>query len=337
MSVGLVLSGGGAKGAYQVGVLKALAERGVEIDYISGASIGALNGVIVASSKTTADAAYKLDKIWSGLGVDSPIQLDKQSIAYVLGTGLFSVMQAAPNPAIKNTSKALGVALNAYASANGIDSSLLDDSPIKNLFNEYVDFEELYSWKNIWVSVFKGSSTSSLMEFVKGEFLRLDTQQSDFIKLQDLSPPDVAKAILASAALPILYPAQRLAVDISEGDYYFDGGIGGAKKSQGNTPITPLVGKCKTIIVTHLDNGSYFDRMDFTGTVIDIRPQSDLVAESGQKLASMLDFTPDKISYLKQCGYSDTIRVLEAIHEFSSAKKDITNVQSDIDDLLSQL
>ncbi|WP_029823869.1 patatin-like phospholipase family protein, partial [Vibrio parahaemolyticus] len=96
---------------------------------------------------------------------------------------------------------------------------------------------------------------SSLVEFFKGEFLRLETQESNYIKLQDLNPPEVAKAILASAALPVLYPSQHLEVDGSKGEYYFDGGIGGAKKSQGNTPVTPLVDKCDTIIVTHLDNG----------------------------------------------------------------------------------
>ncbi|TOO97904.1 hypothetical protein, partial [Vibrio parahaemolyticus] len=67
----------------------------------------------------------------------------------------------------------------------------------------------------------------------------------------------------------------------------------GAKKSQGNTPVTPLVDKCDTIIVTHLDNGSYFDRKDFSGTIIDIRPEKDLVGSSGQKLHSMLDFSSD--------------------------------------------
>lgn len=47
--IGLVLSGGGAKGAYQVGVVRALAEMNIKIGAISGASIGALNGAIIAS------------------------------------------------------------------------------------------------------------------------------------------------------------------------------------------------------------------------------------------------------------------------------------------------
>jgi len=37
------MSGGGAKGAFQMGVLEALGERGIEIDFLSGSSVGALN------------------------------------------------------------------------------------------------------------------------------------------------------------------------------------------------------------------------------------------------------------------------------------------------------
>ena len=48
--LGLVLSGGGAKGAYHVGVIKALYELGIQIDMLSGASIGALNGAVLLSA-----------------------------------------------------------------------------------------------------------------------------------------------------------------------------------------------------------------------------------------------------------------------------------------------
>lgn len=44
--VGLVLSGGGAKGATHIGVIRALEENGIPIDYIAGSSIGAVIGVL---------------------------------------------------------------------------------------------------------------------------------------------------------------------------------------------------------------------------------------------------------------------------------------------------
>ena len=44
MKRALVLSGGGAKGAYQLGVYKALKRLGIKINIITGTSIGAING-----------------------------------------------------------------------------------------------------------------------------------------------------------------------------------------------------------------------------------------------------------------------------------------------------
>lgn len=71
MKVGLVLSGGGAKGAYQVGVLKALRELGTRIDAVSGASIGALNGGVLASSPSLDVAVERLEAVWERLANDS--------------------------------------------------------------------------------------------------------------------------------------------------------------------------------------------------------------------------------------------------------------------------
>jgi predicted acylesterase/phospholipase RssA len=48
---GLCLSGGGSHGAYQVGVLKALSESGRSWDYVSGVSVGSINGIFIAMHK----------------------------------------------------------------------------------------------------------------------------------------------------------------------------------------------------------------------------------------------------------------------------------------------
>lgn len=50
--VGLVLSGGGAKGAAHIGVIKALEENGIPIDYITGTSAGAIVGSLYAMGYT---------------------------------------------------------------------------------------------------------------------------------------------------------------------------------------------------------------------------------------------------------------------------------------------
>ena len=50
--VGLVLSGGGAKGAAHIGVIKALEENNIPIDYVTGTSIGAIIGSLYAMGYT---------------------------------------------------------------------------------------------------------------------------------------------------------------------------------------------------------------------------------------------------------------------------------------------
>lgn len=60
--VGLALSGGGAKGIAHLGVLKALEERGIEVDYISGVSAGAIMGALYADGNTPEDICQFIKK-----------------------------------------------------------------------------------------------------------------------------------------------------------------------------------------------------------------------------------------------------------------------------------
>lgn len=62
VKVGLVLSGGGAKGLAHIGVLKAIEEAGVKIDYIGGTSMGAIVGGLYASgyNATQIDSIFKV-------------------------------------------------------------------------------------------------------------------------------------------------------------------------------------------------------------------------------------------------------------------------------------
>ena len=59
---GIVLEGGGARGAYQVGAWKALKEAGISIKGISGASVGALNGALMCM-----DDLEKAEYIWENI------------------------------------------------------------------------------------------------------------------------------------------------------------------------------------------------------------------------------------------------------------------------------
>jgi NTE family protein len=62
----LVLSGGGGRGAYHVGVYKYLEERGLKPDIVVGTSIGAVNGAMIVSGYTAAD----LEREWRALTTD---------------------------------------------------------------------------------------------------------------------------------------------------------------------------------------------------------------------------------------------------------------------------
>ena len=70
MDFGLVLAGGGVRGAYHVGVWEALAEMGITVSAVTGASIGAVNGAIFA-----AGAAEKARDMWLNIKPSDIVRL----------------------------------------------------------------------------------------------------------------------------------------------------------------------------------------------------------------------------------------------------------------------
>ena len=68
--IGLVLSGGGAKGLAHIGALKVIDSLGIKIDYIGGTSMGAIIGGLYASGYT----AKQLDSIFSDVDTEALIQ-----------------------------------------------------------------------------------------------------------------------------------------------------------------------------------------------------------------------------------------------------------------------
>ena len=77
---GLVLSGGGARGAYQVGVLKALAEATagpIPFPVITGVSVGAINAAVLAEgAENFSDAVHKLERLWRSMSCSSVFKAD---------------------------------------------------------------------------------------------------------------------------------------------------------------------------------------------------------------------------------------------------------------------
>lgn len=76
---GIVLEGGGAKGAYQVGAWKALREAGVKIKGIAGTSVGALNGALMCM-----DEPELAEEMWSNLTYSQVMDVEDQKMQLLL-------------------------------------------------------------------------------------------------------------------------------------------------------------------------------------------------------------------------------------------------------------
>ena len=96
LKVGLALGGGGAKGAAEVGVLKAIEEAGIPIDYIAGTSVGAIVGGLYAAgySASELDTMFRTQE-WLSLLTDrrsdfssKPYQVEN-GVTYIFGIPVF--------------------------------------------------------------------------------------------------------------------------------------------------------------------------------------------------------------------------------------------------------
>ncbi len=119
---GLVLGGGGAKGAYQVGVAKALREIGFDYHCITGTSIGAINGAFLASGKLD-----ELQAIWSSLKLSDVINGDTKTLEKI----------------IKLKFKAKDIHQLAQSLKGLVDQNGFDISPFKELIHSRLDEDQI--------------------------------------------------------------------------------------------------------------------------------------------------------------------------------------------------
>lgn len=119
---GLVLEGGGAKGAYQVGAIKALVEMGYEFSTIAGTSIGAINGAFVASGQL--DFIYS---IWDEGEINRVINTDKEILQKILDFDFRG----------ESISRIFDYIIKI------INNGGLDISPLRQLLNENIDEDAL--------------------------------------------------------------------------------------------------------------------------------------------------------------------------------------------------
>jgi NTE family protein len=204
----LVLQGGGALGAYQVGVYEALHEAGIEPDWVIGTSIGAINAALISGNRPE-DRLAKLAEFWRRVEQQWPV------------TGLFDWMglgNLLPNfntvargiPAFFTPNR---LAIGGSKAEVGVESaSYYSTAPLRETLSDLVDFEYLCECKT--------RLTVGAVNACSGHMRYFDNRR------EHLS----VEHVMASGALPPAFGAVRI-----DGEPYWDGGI------YSNTPIEAVL------------------------------------------------------------------------------------------------
>ena len=228
----LVLQGGGALGAYQVGVYQAMHEAGIEPDWVIGTSIGAINAALIAGNAPE-DRLEKLSAFWESVEWRSP---------WSFATGVHAPL-AAPlvNPLANAQMVTYGVAgffQPRPASWFGLQTPLgvehaayYDTSPLQATLDSLVDFDRIRQNATRLTVGAVNARTGAMRYF--------DSRDEELNALH----------VMASGALPPAFGAIRI-----DGQPYWDGGI------YSNTPIEAVLDDkprlSSTIFSVHLWNPS---------------------------------------------------------------------------------
>ncbi|MGZ5921186.1 MAG: patatin-like phospholipase family protein [Rhizomicrobium sp.] len=208
--VALVLQGGGALGAYQAGVYQALHEGGIEPDWVSGVSIGAVNAAIIAGNKPE-DRLEKLTTFWTRI-------TDRTVWLHTPDGDIFRQMRNATSSFYTTLLGQPGFfkpqKVSPWLSPAGAKSATgyYDNSPLRETLLELVDFNLLNS---------KGCRFSvGAVNVMSGNFIFFDNAK------HEIGP----EHIMASGALPPAFSPVQIGTD-----YFWDGGI------VSNTPLQHLL------------------------------------------------------------------------------------------------
>jgi NTE family protein len=202
--IALVLQGGGALGAYQVGVYEALHEAGVEPDWVIGTSIGAINGSIIAGN-VPERRMERLEEFWRLVRNERaasvwglwPQVVSAVARAEVMVSGIEGFF--APS-----TEAAWGV----HVPLGVEKAAFYRTAPLEQTLAKLVDF---------------GCVNSGKTRLTLGA---VNVRTSQMHYFDSRAEPLDARHVMASGALPPAFPAVRI-----DGDPYWDGGL------YSNTPV----------------------------------------------------------------------------------------------------
>lgn len=159
----LVLEGGGAKGAYQIGAWKALKECGIRVNAVAGTSVGALNGALICMGDVD-----KAEKIWENITYSQVMDVDDNLMKSVfegkIGQG----------EAIKEGLRIL-------------TEGGMDITPLKRLIADNIDEDFI---------------RKSKMEFFMLAYSITERKELD-LNLKEIPAGELSDFLLASAYLPV--------------------------------------------------------------------------------------------------------------------------------------
>ena len=194
----LVLQGGGALGAYQVGVYQALHEAGIEPDWIVGTSIGAINASIIAGNEPE-DRLPRLRDFW-------------KRVEAADFWGAFPAWGGAADALASWMTITNGISgffepqtrafLGAHVQLGADNAGYYSTAPLRATLQELVNFNLLGKAK-VRLTVGAANVRTSVMHYFDCRDMTLTVDH-----------------IMASGALPPAFPAVRI-----DGELYWDGGI----------------------------------------------------------------------------------------------------------------
>ncbi len=208
--IALILQGGGALGAYQAGVYEALHEHGIEPDWVTGVSIGAINASIIAGN-TRDNRLQRLREFWNRI-------TDRKVWHYTPEGDIFRQLRNAASSMMTLTHGQPGFfephPVNPWTSPAGASTatSFYATDPLKKTLNELVDFSLINQQKTRFAV---GS-----VNVLSGNFVYFDNRNEEIN----------ADHVISSGALPPALPMVKIGTD-----YFWDGGI------VSNTPLQHLL------------------------------------------------------------------------------------------------
>jgi NTE family protein len=208
--IALVLQGGGALGAYQAGVYQAMHEAGVEPDWVSGVSIGAINSAIIAGNPPNR-RLKQLQTFWE-------LITERKIWPFTPDGDVFRKARNATSCLMTTMSGQPGFFAprfpNPWMSLTGATTatSYYDSEPLRETLNNVIDFSLI----NDQATRFSVGAVNVL----SGNFIYFDNAKE---KIE-------AEHIMASGALPPALPMIKIGTD-----HFWDGGI------VSNTPLQHLL------------------------------------------------------------------------------------------------